>query len=178
MLHFQHLFIPTAFVSMLILSALLVFVLIAGLQFGLGSWSFPNFIVGATYDIFQGEELLWRLLYLLLSILFITSLGQLLSQVIRKAYIPSAIIALLMVVYSAIHTHEVMRPVIKWISLTYLNINTVFQFSNGEKAWAISGNFLFGRDSLWIGALVLLSCSILFYGTSHFLFTKYIYRKV
>ena len=177
MLHFQHLFIPAGFVLLLILSALLIFALIAGLQFGMGSWNFPNFVVGAIYDVFQGEELLWRLLYLLLSILFITSLGQLLSQFIRKAYIPSAIIALLMVTYSVIHTHEAMKTIIKWIPLTYLNINTVFQFSNGENSWPTSGNFLFGRDSLWIGALVLLSCSILFYGISHFLFTKYIYRK-
>lgn len=177
MLHFQHLFIPVGFVLLLILSALLVFALIAGLQFGMGSWNFPNFVVGAIYDVFQGEELLWRLLYLLLSILFITSLGQLLSQFIRKAYIPSAIIALLIVTYSVIHTHEAMKTIIKWIPLTYLNINTVFQFSNGENSWPTSGNFLFGRDSLWIGALVLLSCSILFYGISHFLFTKYIYRK-
>lgn len=176
-LHFQHLFIPTGFVLLLILSTLLVFALIAGLQFGIGSWNFPNFVVGAIYDVFQGEELLWRLLYLLLAILFITSLGQLLSQFIRKAYIPSAVIALLLVTYSIIHTHEAMKTIIKWIPLTYLNINTVLQFSNGENSWPTSGNLLFGRDSLWIGALVLLSCSILFYDISHFLFTKYIYRK-
>ncbi|MEY8457892.1 hypothetical protein [Lactococcus ileimucosae] len=176
-LHFQHLFIPAGFVLLLILSALLVFALIAGLQFGIGSWTFPNFVVGATYDLFQGEELLWRLLYLLLAILFITSLGQLLSQFIRKAYIPSAIVALLLVTYSVIHTHEVMKTIIKWIPLTYLDINTVFQFSNGENSWPTSGDFLFGRDSLGIGALVLLSCTIIFYSTSHFLFTKYIYRK-
>ncbi|MBL3716584.1 hypothetical protein AALM99_09505 [Lactococcus muris] len=176
-LHFQHLFIPAGFVLLLILFALLVFALFAGLQFGMGSWNFPDFVVGATYDLFQGEELLWRLLYLLLAILFITSLGQLLSQFIRKAYIPSAIIALLLVTYSVIHTHEVMKTIIKWIPLTYLDINTVLQFSNGENSWPTSGDFLFGRNSLGIGALVLLSCTIIFYSTSHFLFTKYIYRK-
>lgn len=120
MLHFQHLFIPTGFVLLLILSALLVFALIAGLQFGMGSWNFPNFVVGAIYDVFQGEELLWRLLYLLLAILFITSLGQLLSQFIRKAYIPSAIIALLLVTYSVIHTHEAMKTIVKWIPFNLL----------------------------------------------------------
>ena len=58
-----------------------------------------------------------------------------------------------------------------------LDVNTVFNLSDGTKNWPDSGNYLFGQNSLWIGLITILLCSIVFYLVTHVLFKQYIYRK-
>jgi hypothetical protein len=173
----QYLLTPVLSVLSLILVLTAVCFIIGALQYGIGSVKYPTFNIGSTYTIYQGELLICRWVYLVLVLLFVTSLGQLLSQFVKKAYISSAIIVLLVVGYSVLETQKFMEHVVKWVPLTYLNVNTILQWSDGQKSWPISGDFLFGRDSFWIGAVCLLACSAIFYILTHFIFAKYNYRK-
>lgn len=178
LLQFQYLFIPILVLMGIIAIGLFIPFTIASFQYGIGSVKFPEFLEGAIFQEYAGEKLLWRIIYLFLVLIFITTLGQLLSQLIKKPYVPSAIIVLILVGYSTLQTQEVMKNLIKWIPLTYLNVNTVFSLSNEKKDWPNTGNFLFGQDSPWIGALMILTCSLIFYLITHLLFKRYIYRKV
>lgn len=176
-LQFDYLFVPIITALIIIVGGLIIPLIIAIIQFGIGDYKFPEFVVNATYTQYAGELLIWKVIYFVLALLFITSLGQLISQFIKKAYISSAIIVLVLVGYSILETQKVMQDFIKWIPLTYLNITKVIYLSNGDKNWPDTGNYLFGHNSFWIGALMLLGCTIIFYSTTYFIFSKYTYRK-
>lgn len=139
----QYLLIPILTVMIFLVVLLFIVFLVVSLQYGVGAWHFPQFIIGAQFQYYAGYVLIWRILYLMAFLFFITTLGQLISQIIKKPYIPSAVITLILVGYSLIQSQDFMRSFIKWIPLTYLNVNTVFNLSNGEKSWPDSGNYLF-----------------------------------
>ncbi len=176
-IQFQYFFIPLVIVAGGLSTVLIFVFLIATMQYGIGSPDFPQLLIGAKFQRYAGEILIWQIVYLIAALVFITTLGQLISQIVKKAYISSAIIILILVGYSTLQTQESMKNVIKWVPLTYLNVNTVFNLSDGTKNWPDSGNYLFGQNSLWIGLITILLCSIVFYLVTHVLFKQYIYRK-
>ena len=156
----HYLWIP---LSLTFAAVCLTFIVLFGAQSissGVGSLSYPFGQVGyITTPIWQIG--LWALLYLFLTLLFITSLGQLFAVLIKKAHLSATVLLVILIIFSVLKTQTFMQPFLKWIPLSYLG----------------SGQVISQGLNLGYGALYLIVCSIVFILLTNLLFSRYIYRK-
>lgn len=110
---------------------------------------------------------LWALGFLILTLLFIITLSQLLSVIFKKTLVVVGVELLLIVGYDFLHQKDFFKPFIKFLPFEYLfGVSIVFP---DEK-------YLFGANSMLIGAGYLLICSVIFYLLTNILYQKWIYR--
>ncbi|MDR0200192.1 MAG: hypothetical protein LBI43_06420 [Streptococcaceae bacterium] len=149
-----------------------------GFSVGWGSPKFPAGMFGEYSNMPVWQAGVWGLAYFAVILIFLSSLGQFLTLIVKRSFLPLIVTVLILVGYSQLMTQDFMKHVIKFIPLTYLGSGTVVQLSGGSPApWPLGGNVLFGQNSLIFGVIYLLVLSLIFYIATHWLFQRYVYRK-
>lgn len=134
-----------------------------------GKWGNPIFPYGqfnlATTPYWELD--LIALIFLILTLLFIITLTQLLTVIFKKTLVVVGTELLLIVGYNFLNQKDFFKPFIKFFPFEYLfGLSVIF---TDEK-------YLFADNSLLIGGVYLLGCSIVFYILTNILYQKWIYR--
>lgn len=134
-----------------------------------GKWGSPRFPYGqfnlATTPYWKLD--LIALIFLILTLLFIITLTQLLTVIFKKTLVVVGTELLLIVGYNFLNQKDFFKPFIKFLPFEYLfGLSVIF---TDEK-------YLFASNSLLIGGVYLLGCSIMFYILTNILYQKWIYR--
>lgn len=155
-----YLLVPISLTFGISVTVFALFYIFTGVSSGFGSLNFP-YQVNHGVIITAGQVMIWSVLYLLLTLIFITTLGQLLAILLKKPYLSSTVLVLIFICYSVLQSQNFMKPFFPWIPLSYLG----------------SGQILSLGLNFGFGAIYVVTSSLIFYTLTQLLFSKYIYRK-
>ena len=163
----NHLLIPFLISLSFLLLTIIANYLVLGITSGnWGSLIYPYGQLSQVVTPYWQVDL-WALGFLVLTLLFIITLSQLLAVIFKKKLVVVGIELLLIVGYDFIHQKDRVKPLIKFLPFEYLfGVSVVFP---DEK-------YLFGTNSMLIGAGYLLICSLIFYLLTNLLYQKWLYR--
>lgn len=152
--------------SWLILILFLEFLTI-GFVSGFGSPNYPAFLpnnLNITNGLVDGLSLL----YLLLILFFIASLGALLSSLFKKSLVVIGILAVIIVGYPLIENFPFLAKLRRFFPMSYFN---PIQLLNNP-------DYLAGKYSILVGALFLFTMSLIFLFGANLLLKKYRMRRI
>lgn len=150
-----------------ILLASLVYFMVIGFVNGFGAWNYPAYLsnnIVIANGIVDGISLL----YFLLIIIFLASLGALISALAKKSLVVVAVIAILVIGYSMIENVKWMKPLQRFIPMSYFNPSNLLN----------NPSSLFGKSSLIIGVIYLLGLSVIFLELANLVFKNYKIRRL
>lgn len=165
----NHFIVALCSVIGLVLSTFILGLAVWSSKFGLGSWIYPlgqgDFSITPIWRV-----TLWSLLYWILTCSFILSLGQLLSVLLRKSVLVIGLIFLMFASWSVIERKAFFGDIRKFFPFEYLN--GVSKILADRVAYP-----MFGTNTMMIGAIYLLVCTILFTIITHVVFSRWVYRR-
>lgn len=142
----------------------LIYLIKGGID-GFGVWNYPYLSIGQ--DIFPiWEVVLKSLINAFLSLVFIASLGQLLSFIFRKSTVVIGMISLFLVAFMTFSKEEWFQPIKPFLPFEYMSYAQLMNDAEVLPAQAFT-----------IGVLYLSSLSILFVIISNILYRNYYWRK-
>ena len=140
--------------------------LISGLLNGFGTWRYPYLLSdGSIFPIWQLS--LKSLGLFLVSLLFIGSLGQLLSLIFKKSLVVIGLIVVCLTGFLTLEREVWFQPFKKFIPFEYLGYGHL-----------INDIKLLPDHFLLIGVVYLVGLSLIFLSISAYLYHQYYYRKV
>ncbi|MDN5467156.1 MAG: ABC transporter permease [Lactococcus sp.] len=140
--------------------------LISGLLIGFGTWQYPYSLTdGRIFPIWQLS--LKSLGLFLVSLLFIGSLGQLLSLIFKKSLVVIGLIVVCLTGFLTLEREVWFQPFKKFIPFEYLGYGRL-----------INDIKLLPDHFLLIGVVYLVGLSLIFLSISACLYHQYYYRKV
>ena len=140
--------------------------LISGLLIGFGTWHYPYSLSdGSIFPIWQLS--LKSLGLFLVSLLFIGSLGQLLSLIFKKSLVVIGLIVVCLTGFLTLEREVWFQPFKKFIPFEYLGYGRL-----------INDIKLLPDHFLLIGVVYLVGLSLIFLSISAYLYHQYYYRKV
>ena len=140
--------------------------LISGLLIGFGTWQYPYSLTdGRIFPIWQLS--LKSLGLFLVSLLFIGSLGQLLSLIFKKSLVVIGLIVVCLTGFLTLEKEVWFQPFKKFIPFEYLGYGRL-----------INDIKLLPDHFLLIGVVYLVGLSLIFLSISACLYHQYYYRKV
>lgn len=140
--------------------------LISGLLIGFGTWQYPYSLTdGRIFPIWQLS--LKSLGLFLVSLLFIGSMGQLLSLIFKKSLVVIGLIVVCLTGFLTLEREVWFQPFKKFIPFEYLGYGRL-----------INDIKLLPDHFLLIGVVYLVGLSLIFLSISAYLYHQYYYRKV
>lgn len=140
--------------------------LISGLLIGFGTWHYPYSLTdGRIFPIWQLS--LKSLGLFLVSLLFIGSMGQLLSLIFKKSLVVIGLIVVCLTGFLTLEREVWFQPFKKFIPFEYLGYGRL-----------INDIKLLPDHFLLIGVVYLVGLSLIFLSISAYLYHQYYYRKV
>lgn len=140
--------------------------LISGLLNGFGTWHYPYSLSdGSIFPIWQLS--LKSLGLFLVSLLFIGSLGQLLSLIFKKSLVVIGLIVVCLTGFLTLEREVWFQPFKKFIPFEYLGYGRL-----------INDIKILPDHFLLIGVVYLVGLSLIFLSISAYLYHQYYYRKV
>lgn len=140
--------------------------LISGLLNGFGTWHYPYSLSdGSIFSIWQLS--LKSLGLFLVSLLFIGSLGQLLSLIFKKSLVVIGLIVVCLTGFLTLEREVWFQPFKKFIPFEYLGYGRL-----------INDIKILPDHFLLIGVVYLVGLSLIFLSISAYLYHQYYYRKV
>lgn len=140
--------------------------LISGLLIGFGTWHYPYSLTdGRIFPIWQLS--LKSLGLFLVSLLFIGSLGQLLSLIFKKSLVVIGLIVVCLTGFLTLEREVWFQPFKKFIPFEYLGYGRL-----------INDIKILPDHFLLIGVVYLVGLSLIFLSISAYLYHQYYYRKV
>lgn len=140
--------------------------LISGLLIGFGTWHYPYSLSdGSIFPIWQLS--LKSLGLFLVSLLFIGSLGQLLSLIFKKSLVVIGLIVVCLTGFLTLEREVWFQPFKKFIPFEYLGYGRL-----------INDIKILPDHFLLIGVVYLVGLSLIFLSISAYLYHQYYYRKV
>ncbi|MGX7047828.1 ABC transporter permease [Pseudolactococcus piscium] len=160
------LLIPIGVVGVVTVLTFVGIYLISGLLNGFGTWRYPYLLSdGSIFPIWQLS--LKSLGLFLVSLLFIGSLGQLLSLIFKKSLVVIGLIVVCLTGFLTLEKEVWFQPFKKFIPFEYLGYG---RLTNDVKI--LPDHFLL------IGVVYLVGLSLIFLSISAYLYHQYYYRKV
>ncbi|MCJ1975073.1 ABC transporter permease [Lactococcus piscium] len=140
--------------------------LISGLLIGFGTWHYPYSLTdGRIFPIWQLS--LKSLGLFLVSLLFIGSMGQLLSLIFKKSLVVIGLIVVCLTGFLTLEREVWFQPFKKFIPFEYLGYGRL-----------INDIKILPDHFLLIGVVYLVGLSLIFLSISAYLYHQYYYRKV
>ena len=140
--------------------------LISGLLIGFGTWQYPYSLTdGRIFPIWQLS--LKSLGLFLVSLLFIGSMGQLLSLIFKKSLVVIGLIVVCLTGFLTLEREVWFQPFKKFIPFEYLGYGRL-----------INDIKILPDHFLLIGVVYLVGLSLIFLSISAYLYHQYYYRKV
>ena len=140
--------------------------LISGLLIGYGTWHYPYSLTdGRIFPIWQLS--LKSLGLFLVSLLFIGSMGQLLSLIFKKSLVVIGLIVVCLTGFLTLEREVWFQPFKKFIPFEYLGYGRL-----------INDIKILPDHFLLIGVVYLVGLSLIFLSISAYLYHQYYYRKV
>lgn len=160
------LLIPIGVVGVVTLLTFVGIYLISGLLNGFGTWRYPYLLSdGRIFPIWQLS--LKSLGLFLVSLLFIGSLGQLLSLIFKKSLVVIGLIVVCLTGFLTLEKEVWFQPFKKFIPFEYLGYGRL-----------INDIKILPDHFLLIGVVYLVGLSLIFLSISAYLYHQYYYRKV
>ncbi|MDR0199180.1 MAG: ABC transporter permease [Streptococcaceae bacterium] len=159
----------------LILASIIYFIIV-GFVNGFGSWNYPAYLFTQTSNdlivnnptISNGVVDAVSILYLLPVILFIASLGALVSVISKRSLVVIGVIAILVLGYSMISSVPWVKPLAKFIPMSYFDPRNLLNNPSN----------LAGTASIWVGLVYLLVISIIFLAVAYVLVGRQKSRRI
>lgn len=157
---------PIIVVTIVTVISFIVLYLISGMQDSFGTWRYPYYT--ASGDIVPIYQLVIKSLILfIVSLLFIASLGQILSLIFKRSLVVIGIIVLFLTGFLTFEKEVWFQPLKKFFPFEYLGYGRLLN----------DAKFL-PSNAFGIGLIYLLSLSFIFILCSSYLYKNYSYRKV
>lgn len=157
---------PIFMVTLVTVISFTVLYLIGGLTDSFGTWRYPYYTSAG--DIETIYQLVIKSLSLfIVSLLFIASLGQILSLIFKRSLVVIGIIVLFLTGFLTVENEVWFQPLKKFFPFEYLGYGRLL---NDAK--------LLPSNAFSIGLIYLLSLSFIFIMCSSYLYKNYYYRKV
>ncbi|GAB2024225.1 ABC transporter permease [Lactovum odontotermitis] len=158
-------------------------IVIVGLMNGFGDLNYPGFLInfaktardvetsGWKVDnmaIPNGEIILISLLYLLLILIFLSSIGAFLSTIFKKSLVVVGLLAVLIIGWSLVADEKSVQFIRPYVPMSYLN----------PRELLCNPFYLFGKNSLMVGVIYLTLMSIICYFAANLLLKKHKIRRI
>ncbi|MBM7641947.1 ABC transporter permease [Streptococcus loxodontisalivarius] len=144
----------------------LVLLLIKGFLTGFGIWNYPYLLIEGT--IVPIWKIGVKTVYIfLISLIFMTSLGQLLSLILKKSILVIGLITVILTGFMTLSMEEWFQPFKAFIPIEYMGYG---QIVNDSK--------YLPDNPIVIATIYLVGLSIVFMLLSCYLYKRYTYRKV
>lgn len=157
---------PIFVVTLITVISFTVLYLIGGVQDSFGTWRYPYYTpAGDIVPIYQ--LVIKTLILFIVSLLFIASLGQILSLIFKKSLVVIGIIVLFLTGFLTFEKEVWFQPLKMFFPFEYLGYGRLLN----------DAEFL-PSNAFGIGLIYLLSLSFIFIMCSSYLYKNYYYRKV
>jgi ABC-2 type transport system permease protein len=164
----------------------LVFFIMFGVINGFGSPNYPAYLVNlpsleqlqagmgnvkitvANMAIGNGQVILLSLLYAVIVLFFLATIGMFFSILTKRSLVVVAIIAILIMGYESVKDKPWIQSIRKFIPMSYTNPIELLKYPE----------YLFGKNSLLVGALYLSGLTLLLLFFTNLTFKNYRIRRI
>ncbi len=153
-------------------------IVIVGVTSGFGSFNYPAVLsniwggeVATTPDnisISNGQVILLSLFYLFIILVFLSTLGALLSALTKRALVVAGIIAVFVVGWSLVENQPAVQGLRRFVPMSYLNPVELL----------CHPSYLMGNFSYLGGIVYLMICSLIFLFLANLVYKNYKIRRI